>query len=580
MTRKIFLGVVAAGLCAALAAPVGAAKSPACAPLDGVYIHDEDHKTVSWVGGRAAPGITIVSASGNRIVFSVANGFRLDSICVSAGGKAHTKYNIDTVLPKSGPATVTITKAGRGIEQISFDTVKVPVCPTVEAPDVSFDEPLFIDRQRAGGEPVSIVGQDGSISVSAHAGTTHIYKNPTAAPGAGDFAQGYFNQTLNWRSVDGGRTWDYIGQFGTEMGPHSITSTGFSDPDFAMDQGGNIYNVEIDLANDAVFMSPDDGQSYPIAHPVAASGDRPWLTALEANEVFLYVNLPRTMWQSENGGISWAPVLSPPVTAKSHPDPLDPDNAMIGPVGTGRFAIGVENENATPQTVTWTTKNFGPHSDVNENFFDTIALDRAGNVYQATAGGYSSANDVTPNGDVSFMYYERATGDVNPSVIDIPTPPGDALWPWVIAGDDGRAVVVWYQNLAGKPNEFYIYAAYTHNAHGTTVTCTDGSTRYIPPQFTVENASGRPFAIGKICLNGTNCNASLDFEGGDRRLGDFFTVNFDHEGNIFITSADTTLKNPIGGPKPVGNPIFIRQNGGDPILAQPDQVRPSRCLFP
>ena len=112
------------------------------------------------------------------------------------------------------------------------------------------------------------------------------------------------------------------------------------------------------------------------------------------------------------------------------------------------------------------------------------------------------------------------------------------------------------------------------------VRCSDGSTKFIPPQFSVANASGRPIHKGKICLDGTACNASADFEGGDRRLGDFFTVNFDHKGNIYIASGDTMLGNPLGGPNPIGHPIFMRQKSGDPLLVKPDKIRKSRCLYP
>jgi hypothetical protein len=155
------------------------------------------------------------------------------------------------------------------------------------------------------------------------------------------------------------------------------------------------------------------------------------------------------------------------------------------------------------------------------------------------------------------------------------------MWPWIIAGDNGRVAIVWYQNHASAPGKFYIYAAYTTNAHGSRVRCSDGSTRFIPPRWSVANASGRPIHTGSICLQGTTCNANLNFEGGDRRLGDFFTVNFDHRGNIYIASGDTMLKNPLGiGEKPVGNPIFIRQTKGAKLLKKPDKVRKSRCLFP
>lgn len=453
-------------------------------------------------------------------------------------------------------------------------TAQEPICPTVEAPDVAFEAPQYIDEAKAGGEPVSIVAHDGSISVSAHAGTTHVYKNPEAAPGSGDFLVGYTNQTLNWRSEDDGKTWEYIGTAGLPAGPHTLTSTGFSDPDYAIDQAGNIYNTEIDLANVAVFKSNDDGQSYYFGNPEAFSGDRPWLAALEEDEVFLYINLPQNMLKSENGGITWSLLPSPRITSKPVTDPLNPDDGLIGPLNLGAFSISDDDAQ------TWETYDLGRLGS-SEQFFGVLGVDAAGNVYQAAAGGYGGGSDTNANGEVTFTYYERATGRTNGSQkVVIPTPEGDMLWPWVIAGDEGRAAVVWYQNHKGDPRKFYIYAAVTHNAVGTFVECSDGSEKFIPPQWAVANASGRPIHDGAICLQGTACNANLSFENGDRRLGDFFTVNFDKDGDLFIASGDTMLENPVGGPKPVANPIFIRQvEGGDRMLEEPMTVRETRCLM-
>ena len=452
-----------------------------------------------------------------------------------------------------------------------------PSCPKPPAPKLSFGKPSFIDKTRAGGEPVSQVAQDGSLIVSAHAGTTHIYKDPEAAGGAGDFLGSYYNQTLNWRSTDGGKTWTYVGVAGAPIGPHSPTSTGFSDPDLTMDAAGNIYNVEIDLANVAVFSSPDDGQSWPIANPVAASGDRPWVTAAEPNEVFLYVNLPKQLWRSTDGGITWLPVQQEgqgglPVSSKMLVDPLNPKDGLIGPTDSGGVAISGDDG------VNWQAYNEVRLGDSTQ-FFGAIAADRAGWIYSASAGGYSGSNDTDPNGEVTYNYFNRQTRKWA-APVEIPIPEGDALWPWVVAGDDGRLAIVWYQTHGNNSDKFYIYAAYSTNAHGSYVTCSDGVKRFAEPQFTVVNASGRPIHKGKICLSGTTCNASPSFEGGDRRLGDFFTVNFDHKGNMFIVSGDTTLKSPTGGPKPVGNPIFIKQDAGTPMLKKPDKIRKSRCLFP
>ena len=450
-------------------------------------------------------------------------------------------------------------------------------CPSGKPKPLKFGKASYIDKTRAGGEPVSITAEDGSITVSAHAGTTHLYKAPEGAPGAGDFAVGYWNQTLNWRSDNGGKTWKYVGLAGQEFGPHTIQSTGFSDPDLTMDASGRIYNVEIDLANVAVFSSPDDGQSWPRGNPIAASGDRPWVTGAAKDELFLYVNLPQQLWRSTDGGLTYSLVRAATglgwaegPDGKLAVDPLNPKKGLLGPLDDGGVSISKD------EGQTW--KDYPAKLGISTQFFGTIGVDRKGWVYAANAGGYAGSADTQPNGQVTFNYFNRKTNKWAPKPVEIPTPKGDALWPWVIAGDDGRVAVVWYQTLNGNQDKFYIFAAYSTNAHGSVVRCSDGSKKFVPPQFDVVNASGRPIHAGKICLQGTTCNANSSFEGGDRRLGDFFTVNFDHKGGIYIASGDTMIQNPIGEEKPVGNPIFIKQTRGSPLLKKPDKVRKTRPL--
>jgi hypothetical protein len=448
-------------------------------------------------------------------------------------------------------------------------------CPNPKPAPLSFKKPNYIDETRAGGEPVSQVAMDGSIIVSAHAGTTHIYKDPTAIPGAGDFAVGYTNQTLNWRSTDNGKTWSYVGLFGQPVGPHTLTSTGFSDPDLTMDAGGRIYNTEIDLANIAVFSSTDDGQSWPFGNPEITPGDRPWLTGGEKDEVFLLVRSlsPAGLWRSTDGGLTFTPQSTavPGDGGKLILDPANPKSGLIAPMFGGSVAISKD------KGVSW--KTYKGKLTGGASFFPIAAADREGWIYTVTAAGYQGSTDTKSDGDIQYSYFNRSTKKWSDAIhLDIPK--GDALWPWAIAGDDGRVALVWYQTLAGKPDDFYIYAAYTTNGHGTTVTCSDGRKKFIKPQFQVVNASGRPIHQGKICLSGTTCNASLDFQDGDRRLGDFFTVNFDSRGRLFIVSGDTMLQSPTEGEKTVGNPIFISQRFGDLMLEKPDKTRPTLCLFP
>ena len=446
----------------------------------------------------------------------------------------------------------------------------------VKTPTLAFGDRVYVDKTRAGGEPVTVVAQDGSISFSAHAGTTHIYKEPgsVASGGTADFLNGYSNQTLNWRSTDGGKTWSFIGLAGTGTGPHTLTSSGFSDPDFAVDEGGRIYNTEINLANVAVFSSNDDGQTYSRGNPEVTSGDRPWLTAAAKDEVYLYVNTLQQIFRSTDGGITWTlQSRSNPngPDAKMYVDPRNPKTGLIGPHNPDGVAISKD------RGVTWEAfdgAELGPTVD----FFGAVAVDKAGYVYRAAAGGYTGSGDTEANGEVSFNWFDRKTDEWSPEAVTVPTPKGDALWPWVVAGDDGRVAVAWLQSLEGKPDEFYIYVAQTLNAHGTRVRCSNGSTKVIPPRWSVANASKKPIHVGPICLNGTACNASPDFPDGDRRLGDFITVNYDKDGSLIVASADTTLGTAVEGgtTKPVSNPIFIKATKGAKMTAKPMKTRKTR----
>src|SRR3954452_14610813 len=317
-------------------------------------------------------------------------------------------------------AMVTMAVAApSGVAQTTTPTCPGPPTP----PPLSFSAPSYISQNQAGGEPVSQVAQDGSILVSSHAGTTHIYKSPDALPNAEDFIAGSSTQTLNWRSTDGGKTWTYIGLNGSPSGPHTVFSSGFSDPDYTMDAGGRIYNTEINLANDSVYSSSDDGQSFPVGNAVAGNGDRPWLTGQDFDEVFLYINSTplHYLQRSIDGGRTFSIVTqSFPATGKLAVDPLNPHHGLIGPAGVSGITISANDGK------TWTTYP-GAKLGKSTQFFGAPAVDKAGWVYTAAAGGYKGAGDTKADGEVSFAYFNRQTNSWNPTKIDIPSPPGDAL---------------------------------------------------------------------------------------------------------------------------------------------------------
>ena len=467
-----------------------------------------------------------------------------------------------------------------GMLTIKTAPASAPTAPCVAArpPKVSFASPVYIDQNRAGGEPVSVVAHDGSIVVSSHAGTTHLYKDPTGLPGIGDFAVGYFNQTLNWRSADGGRTWNYVGTLGNGVvGPHTVTSTGFSDPDLTIDAGGRIYNAEIAFiagTNVSVYSSNDDGQSFHRANPISGTaGDRPWVLGKDPDEVFLTVSGGQ-LSRSTNGGLTFSTVTTESLgQGKLLNDPINPAG-IIAPYSDAGHNSGIAI--SADRGKTW--KGYPVQLGRSTQFFSTVGVDRAGWVYVVAAGGYDGAGDTTSDGEVTFSYFDRKTKKWA-APVTIPTPKGDALWPWVVAGDDGRVAIVWYQSLASAPERWYIYHAYTLNGHGSRVRC-GNRTVLAAPSFRVTNASGRIIHAHPICLLGTICVAAPSPEDSDRRLGDFFTVNHDLLGNMFMASGDTMLTNPLGGPKVVSNPIFIRQVSGPRLLLRATKARPTRPLCP
>jgi hypothetical protein len=478
-------------------------------------------------------------------------------------------------------------------EPFGAECLRANGLPTAEG--LAFDAPVYVDPDRAGGEPVIIAAEDGSLQLSAHAGTTHAYKDPAALAGADDFAVGYTNQTLNWRSDDGGRTWDYVGLAGTNTGPHSATSTGFSDPGYSMDDGGRIYNVEIDLANVAVFSSNDDGQSYALANPNVAPGDRPWMTGGSADEAFLFIRTGPQLWRTTDAGITWTPQAVAgdfDIYSQIYRDPLDMEQGLVGVTADGgpETRIGFSAD----EGVTWDyTEPMGFFEQNGDQIFLPFDVDEGqdpahrGTVYVANGRGYTGANDRTANGLIQYNAYDRTTGEfLWDQAQVVPTPPGDVLWTWLVAGQDGRVALAWYQTLVDPTtglvdnSKFYLYVAQTLNGRGTSVDCDgDGDRDQVMPQWTVVNASGRPIGEGAICLNGTACNTSTNFRAGDRRLGDFFQINHDRDGRLVIASGDTMRRSATGGPKPVSNPIFIGQSAGEPLLVTPLPTRETRCLM-
>lgn len=494
----------------------------------------------------------------------------------------------------------------------------------VATDSVGFTSPVFVDTVRAGGEPEVIYSAKGhDLAYTSHEGTTHLDRagatgvtsvagftcngplQPTPQPSC------YENHVWIWTSDDHGKTWTWREQ--------GAQYTGFSDPDFAIDAAGNLYDAGITfvaLAGDALYSSPDGGKTWPAGTIQCETGDRPWITGGVANEVF-YSTANGLVHSTDAGATCSSTALQDGGTmpdgsttysgvGKGVYDPVD--GSLIEPAvfnhADGAFGVGISRlpkaadafmgggETFKPVEVAKGTSIYSPFGGP-----EVVRIDRQENLYFAwdtndrQPNSNGGCNTTVPNASGPQPEDGRADKTPLPNHIMLevgkhigpgqwqwsaPIPmesygparlPGKrVLWPWTAVGDPGNVSVVWYQldtlmdpDCDGMNGQSYPNAnTYIYEAHITNAL--DASKRTV----IVTNASGRAVHQGGICDSGTTCAAT----GQDRRLGDYFGNEVDQNGCTIIASGDTTTKDLAGQERITSLPIFMSQNRGPSLTGR------------
>jgi hypothetical protein len=391
-----------------------------------------------------------------------------------------------------------------------------------------------------------------------------------------DFVSNYCNQVNIWNSSDG-VNWFRARYLGTGCPQNPAQNTGFSDPDLTIDAGGRLYNTGIDLANDAIFSSPDGGTTWDRGTPYCHNGDRPWLAAGAADQVFMNSNTlegdasGQQIFESTDGGNTCSTTGISGVGTTADGWSFSGVGKLYYVKSTKGFVIPAyftKGSSFGLGIVTWQPGQAAvvPHRGIDStsefSHWPAIALDKNGTIYlvwdpdtrqPGTNGGCSGAKTPAPNS--IQLIYTKNLGKTWSSPIKV-TAPGNArvFWPWVAAGDPGKVSVVWYQTGPGQladndcqGADIYVYEATILNA--------TSSSRTIQRV----NAVGRPVHTGWVCQGGTTCVAT----GQDRRLGDYFTNALDARGCVIIATGDTKITDPTtGAPYPTARPLFIKQNRG------------------
>ena len=461
--------------------------------------------------------------------------------------------------------------------------------------NVGFTPPVFVDKTLGGGEPFVTYSPISKLLVyTAHEGTTHIFAaNVPGAPAeSGAFIANYRNQVNIFTSADNGTTWQVVNFLAGFM-TDPTKNTGFSDPDLTTDEGGNIYNTGIDLANDALFSSPDGGKTWPTGTIQCHEGDRPWLAGGKANEVFLATDADNssgtvhTVFQSTDAGASCGStgIADPTGDGKLFYDHtrgsvVEPTwDSVSHTLGVGILPHASSAFGATPGS--FSNVKIAAGTSLSSHW-PSMTIDSAGNYYMVwdtddrqpnTTGGCQSGqtgfldlgtSPLTPLANSVMMSTSHDGGlHWTKPVAVAHSSSHRVLWPWVTVGSPGNVGVVWYS-----------YDQVTDPDCGTgnvSVMAAQISNALDPARMTetVVDAAGRPIHTGAICMGGTTCAVLGGVTGEDRRLGDFFTVATDVRGCILVATGDSTLVDALTGqPSPVSHPLFLRQNRGTSLTGQ------------
>ena len=440
-------------------------------------------------------------------------------------------------------------------------------CPAPAKP-LSFDEQTYIDMNRAGGEPTVEQHPDGTLLYGSHAGTTHFYTPGAADPTTTAFVENYTGQTYYYFSKDHGKTWTYQDR---TLPPNNSPMSGFSDPEYAIDETGQVFISEINLVNVAVSSAPGSDKPFTLQNFFGQTiSDRQWMEADKKDVLYLVGNelgggtfpndpvgnVGHYLHRSTDGGKTFSPGIE---DGDGLGDiQIDRRNGTLYEAYYGGGVLSMTAYREARKGNLETKENHTVASGVSMlSHWPSFDIDSSGNLYMT----WDESGQGDRDAGVYFSYStDSGKSWATPTRVD--TNGNTDIWPWLAVGDDGKVAVAWLGADQELPNhdaetkgdqEWRIYIAQTLNGLG----CKGADA----PGFKVTEATPRAVHKSTICQGGTACQAQLI----DRRLGDFFTIEIDNSGHVWAGYSDTAE----GGATAL--PGFVHQRGGTPFIAQPAQ---------
>ena len=397
-----------------------------------------------------------------------------------------------------------------------------------------------------------------------------------------------------WRSDDGGATWS---QPIFPSAPESATTGG--DTELAIDKRGTVYEGELWLGSDSIYISPDKGSTWswsPASHDVGA--DREWFVYAPGEDALygwydgfkglMVVKAPLTTPLGTNAALFFPiervvvpecvdqAVSCPPLPVNSVagvpvlPGDTSPGRPTVAPDGTLYFpfpyqvagqGIGIASTSDGGQTYQYSYVSGAGRGVFGDTARDwpVTAVDSAGTLYAAW---------VEDKGDGFNVYYAASSDKGQTWTAPIELSKGvskTAVFPNIVAGAPGQIAVSWYGTTRkGDNNDTKaMNGAYWDVDVSQVLDATAAK-----PRITTTMAE-RSFHTGTICTQGTACT------GDSRKLLDFFDMKLDRDGKLMVVYARD-----LGDSKT--EIAFSRQTTGcalgAPCLAESVQALQTRAL--
>ena len=360
-----------------------------------------------------------------------------------------------------------------------------------------------------------------------------------------------------WKSMDGGNSFQYLGQpDGAQAAAAEARGLGAGggDEDLAIASTGNVYVNSLWLGSSTQSTSTDGGNTW-LVNPFSSDlplVDRQWIAANGASDLYLtYKQLGVLLVGSESifvaksfdGGITW-PQIRPVTTPELGIQPGDQGNIEVAPSGniytvffgsTGNTLYIARSTDGGKSFIVKLVYTAAPGTSL-VNVFPSLAIDRAGSLYISFSDSHSVFLTVSQDQAATWSVPVRVSNGSGTK---------SAIGPWITAGDPGKVNITWWGTSSASNNDttaqWRIFFSQSQNALASI------------PTFVQTTVTG-VMHQGAICTNGTGCAS------GTRNLAEYFAPGLYLDGSEMINYADD-----YNNSSPLAT--FTRQVSGSTIIS-------------